>query len=66
MKVRVEQCWSGGSKYSYRFTIVSGRYAGGRFHITGEEWTRKIATEARDYLQNHYHAKRNSIKWDFL
>lgn len=66
MKVFVEKCWNGNSNYSFRFTVTSGSHEGARFHITGEEWSRSIAKEAKDYLQSHYNAKRNSIKWDFL
>lgn len=49
MKIKVESCWSGADKFSWRFTLPNGK----RVMVTKhwEEWRRSEATRALDVLE---------------
>lgn len=63
MKVKVEGCWSGGEKFSFRLTFKD-RW--GRWHregVSGQDWTRKIASEALDILESLYNIPRRTVRF---
>lgn len=49
MIVRVESCWGGGDRFYFRLTLPDGR----REIVTGDRWSRKLATIALDLLELH-------------
>lgn len=61
MKVKVEHCWSGGDRYSWRFT------ANGKDQTMmtsfGRGWDRQIATEALDFLERNWGIKRRNVRF---
>lgn len=59
MVVRVERCWGGGDKYYFRLTMPNGS----RECISGEKWTRAVASEALDLLEGVYHLPRRNIRF---
>lgn len=59
MKVRVERCWGGGNRYSFRLTLPSGA----REHITGEKWDRAASIRARDLIEYNYGVTRSRIRF---
>ena len=59
MKIKVEACWNGGNKYTYRLTMPDGS----REFVTGAVWTRKLASGALDMLANVYGYRRQSIRF---
>lgn len=62
MKVRVEACWAGNSRYAWRLSLQGGS----RFQIRreqGENWSRAAATRALDLLQAEGYA-REKIRFD--
>lgn len=65
MQVLREECWNGGDRYSVRFTIKSGLFAGKRIVVgyDANGWTRQHATQALDLIQDLTGCHRNSIKY---
>ena len=59
MTVRVERCWSGGNKFSFRLTFPEGK----REHIVGYQWSRRVASEALDIAQHLYGARRQNVRF---
>jgi hypothetical protein len=56
--INVERCFAG----SMRFMLTNRK--GEREFIRGEEWTRKLASEALDLYEYVYHFKRKSIRFE--
>lgn len=65
MKVKVEQCWHGGEKFSFRLTFKdrSGRFR--RESVLGCDWVRSVASEALDVLEHLYGVSRRVVRFDF-
>lgn len=59
MKICVESCWCGGDVYKFRLTLADGR----RFVVVGEDWTRRVAAEARDVLACETGKPRESFRF---
>lgn len=59
MIVKVEACWSGGNKYTFRLTLPNGT----RESVTGQTWTRALASEALDLLANVYGYNRRAVRF---
>ena len=59
IRVKVESCWGGGEKYYFRITTPGNA----RETIRGEKWTRKVASEALNLLENVYHYDRAKIRF---
>ena len=59
MTIKVEGCWNGGSKYSFRLTMPDGS----RESIMGEDWTRKLASRALDIAEHVYGFNRRKIRF---
>ena len=59
MQVKSEKCWNGHNLY-YRCTIVK---TGERFSVMREDWDRKTAAEAKDYVCASHNVKRGSIRF---
>lgn len=57
MKIYVEHCFAGSS----RFMLTNSK--GQREYIRGEQWTRKLASEALDLYEYVYKYKRSSIRF---
>lgn len=56
MKIKVESCWSGNSNFCFRVTSKAGY-----FRIPAKEgrWTRKVAKDILNYLENMGFRRRN-------
>lgn len=64
MKVNVTQCC--GDHLYYRFSFCVEHFGNNKeeyFRINGEEWTRKIASEALDIIEQVYGFARNKIRF---
>jgi hypothetical protein len=63
MRVKVERCFNGNRDvYTYRMTLPDGR----RESIRGEQWSRSLASEAKDRLSSLYHVNRDAIRFDHV
>ena len=58
-RIRVEQCWSGGDKFSFRLTFP----AGSRESVRGDTWTRAVAAEALDIAEHLYGMSRSRVRF---
>lgn len=58
MRVRVEGTY--GSHFRFRLTLPDGR----RFSLRGMDWTRALATEARDIIQCTVPVRRCNIRFE--
>jgi len=59
MKIDVEKCWGGNGNYSFRMTTPDGR----RFSLRGEDWTRSLASDARNLLAYETGRDRSSFRF---
>ena len=59
MIVKVEQCYCGHDRYTFRLTLPDGR----RFTVPGNTWRRSLATYALNILVREYGAHRISVKF---
>lgn len=59
MQVRVERCWCGGEKFTFRLTMPDGS----REFVPGETWTRATAAEALNLLEHVYHVPRRTVRF---
>jgi len=57
--VKVEQCWNGGNRHSFRLTMPSGH----RESVTGGAWTRQVASEALNIVEHVYGYDRRSVRF---
>ena len=57
--IRVERCWNGGTRFSFRLTMPDGS----RESVTGEEWTRKVAGEALNIAEHVYGYDRRNVRF---
>jgi len=65
MRVRAETCWNGNDTFSVRLTILSGACYGASYRVPAPglgEWSRSVATDARDLLETETGVRRDSIK----
>ena len=60
MKIKVESCWSGGDKFSFRLTLPNGQWES----VQGEVWDKQLASEALDLLESVYGLDRKNIRFD--
>ena len=60
MIIKIESCWSGNNHYTFRLTMPSGE----RESITGMKWTRALASEALNLLENVYGYNRRAIRFN--
>ena len=60
MRVKVEQCWAGGDRYNFRFTLPDGK----RESLPGYKWGRDVASRALDLLEHVYGLTRRNIRFD--
>jgi hypothetical protein len=65
MKVNVERCWSGGSRYHFSLEFKAhGEFYRLRLHCEdGCNWSRRSATEAKNMISNYCGVKRSSIRF---
>jgi hypothetical protein len=64
MKVNVTSCY--GDRSYYRFSFCVDHFGNNKeeyFRINGEEWSRKIASEALDIMEQVYGFARNKIRF---
>ena len=59
MNVRVEHCYCGNNKFSFRLSFPGG----GIERITGESWSREIASRALDMAERLYSMKRANVRF---
>lgn len=59
MRVKVESCWGANNKYYFQLTFKDGS----REFVRGDQWTRKVASEALDIAENLYGLKRKNVKF---
>lgn len=65
MKVRVERCWAGNSKYFFRLILPNGMRESIRSDGNYSDWwSRRYAIQAKDMLCALYGAKRSSIRFE--
>jgi hypothetical protein len=64
MKIRVEHCWGGNSNFYFRLHVPNGSGGIDRLLIEGEEWTRAVATEAKDRISHRYRINRSNIRFE--
>lgn len=60
MRVKVEACWGGNTRYYFRLTLPDGS----RECLRGEYWDRALASEALDLLVSLYGLRRSAIRFD--
>lgn len=60
MRIKVEACWGGNSRYYFRLTLPDGS----RECLRGEVWSRALAREALDMLVSLYGLRRSNIRFD--
>ncbi len=59
MKIKIQRCWHGGEKFSYRALIC-----GGLLVYTNDEWNRTIASQMLDLIALHIPGKdRKNIRF---
>lgn len=61
MNFKVEQCWCGGDKFNYR---ISNDTVTLRFTLSGETWTKELATIARDRIADSGACERRNIRFN--
>jgi hypothetical protein len=59
MRIRVELCWHGHNRFSFRLTLPWGD----REYIEGETWTRETARRALDLLESAYRLPRRNVRF---
>ena len=60
MIIKVESCWGGNNHYTFRLTTPDGS----REYVRGDEWSRKLASEALDIFEKVYGLSRRKIRFD--
>lgn len=60
MRIKVEACWGGNTRYYFRLILPCGA----REFICGDAWSRALAREALDKLEALYGLRRSAIRFD--
>jgi len=66
MKIKVESCWNGGSKFYFRLSWSDGskNFLEGITLDRGTQWDRRYAIQALNLLENVYGLERKRIRFE--